>query len=137
MDWEIRRRPYSTDFSYNEFTYKNIDAEVHNLGEIWTTVLWDMYWALANKYGYDPDFKNKTAGNNIAIQLVMDGMKLQPCLPGFIDGRNAILKADTINNAAANACLIWEVFARRGFGFLASKAPVIQSVMKQKIICLH
>ncbi|MBK6861844.1 MAG: T9SS-dependent M36 family metallopeptidase [Saprospiraceae bacterium] len=117
----IRRRPYSTDFSYNEFTYKNIDAESHNLGEVWTTVLWDMYWALANKYGYDPDFKNKTAGNNIAIQLVMDGMKLQPCLPGFIDGRNAILKADTINNAAANACLLWEVFARRGFGFFSKQ----------------
>lgn len=117
----IRRRPYTTDMSVNEFTYKNIDAESHNLGEVWTTVLWDLYWKLADKYGYDPDFKKKTSGNNICIQLVIDGMKLQPCSPGFLDGRNAILKADSINNGAANSCLIWEVFARRGMGFFAKQ----------------
>lgn len=117
----IRRRLYTTDMAINEFTYKNVDPEVHNLGEVWTTVLWDLYWALADKYGYDPDWRNKTAGNNIAIQLVFDGMKLQPCSPGFIDGRNAILKADTINNAGKNACLIWDVFARRGMGFFAKQ----------------
>lgn len=117
----IRRRPYTTDMNVNEFTYKNIDAESHNLGEVWTTVLWDLYWKLADKYGYDPDFKKKTSGNNICIQLVIDGMKLQPCSPGFLDGRNAILKADSINNGAANSCLIWEVFARRGMGFFAKQ----------------
>ena len=117
----IRRKPYSTDMSVNNFTYKNIDAEVHNLGEIWTLALWDLYWALADKYGYDPDFKNKNAGNNICIQLVMDGMKLQPCFPGFIDGRNAILKADEVNNGGVNQCLIWDVFARRGFGYTAKQ----------------
>lgn len=117
----IRRKPYSTDLNVNNFTYKNIDAEVHNLGEIWTLVLWDLYWALADKYGYDPDFKNKNAGNNICIQLVMDGMKLQPCIPGFIDGRNAILKADEVNNGGVNQCLIWDVFARRGFGYSANQ----------------
>ena len=117
----IRRRPYTTDRQVNEFTYKNIDPEVHNLGEVWTTVLWDLYWALSDKYGYDPNFKNKTAGNNICIQLVMDAMKLQPCSPGFIDGRNAIIKADEINNQGQNKCLIWDVFAKRGFGSLASQ----------------
>ncbi len=117
----IRRRPYTTDMSFNEFTYKDMTAEVHDLGEIWTTVIWDLYWALADEYGYDPDFTNKAAGNNIAIQLVFDGMKLQPCSPGMIDGRNAILKADTINNKGANACLIWNVFARRGMGYFAKQ----------------
>jgi extracellular elastinolytic metalloproteinase len=117
----IRRRQYTTDMSVNEFTYKNIINQVHALGEVWATVTWDLYWALADKYGYDPDFTNKTAGNNIAIQLVMDGMKLQPCSPGFIDGRNAILKADSINNQAKNSCLIWEVFARRGMGYFANQ----------------
>ena len=117
----IRRRRYSTDMNINEFTYKNIEAETHDLGEVWAAVLWDMYWALSDKYGFDSDFKNKTAGNNIAIQLVMDGMKYQPCGPGFLDGRNAILKADSINNQYKNYCLIWEVFARRGMGFFASQ----------------
>ncbi len=117
----IRRRPYSTDMSVNEFTYKNINPEVHDLGEVWTTVLWDLYWALSDKYGYDPTFSNKNAGNNICIQLVFDGMKIQPCRPGFLDGRDAILKADSINNKAANACLIWNVFARRGMGYFAKQ----------------
>ncbi len=117
----VRRKLYTTDMKINNFTYKDIDTEVHNLGEVWTLVLWDLYWAFANKYGYDPDYKNKSAGNNIALQLVMDGMKLQPCRPGFIDGRNAILKADSIKYGGANSCLIWEVFARRGMGVLASQ----------------
>lgn len=117
----IRRRPYSTDLTVNEFTYKNINTEVHDLGEVWSAMLWDLYWAFSDKYGFDPSFSNKTAGNNICIQLVMDGMKLQPCSPGFVDGRNAILKADEINNQGKNKCLIWDVFAKRGLGATASQ----------------
>ena len=37
-----------------------------------------------------------TGGNNIALQLVMQGMKLQPCPPGFLDARDAILGADDV-----------------------------------------
>ena len=58
-------------------------------------MLWEMYWNLVDRYGYNADMYapwNK-GGNNLAIQLVTDGMKLQPCLPGFVDGRNAILQA--------------------------------------------
>ena len=123
----IRRKPYTTDKTVNNFTYKNIGTETHDIGEVWALVLWDLYWAFAEKYGYDPSFKNKTAGNNICIQLVMDGMKLQPCSPGFIDGRNAILKADEINNKGVNKCLIWQVFADRGMGFGASQGNADQA----------
>jgi len=52
---------------------------------------------------------------------VIDGMKLQACDPGFIDGRDAILAADIINNNGVNQCLIWEVFARRGLGWSAEQ----------------
>ncbi|MCC6816355.1 MAG: M36 family metallopeptidase [Saprospiraceae bacterium] len=117
----IRRRPYSTDLNVNEFTYKDLTSSTHDVGEVWAAMLWDLYWALSDKYGYDPDFNNKNAGNNIAIQLVMDGMKLQPCSPGFVDGRDAILKADQLNNNGVNQCLIWDVFARRGVGFKAKQ----------------
>lgn len=117
----IRRRPYTTNIAVNEFTYHDIDDEEHNLGEVWAAMLWDLYWAMADKYGFDPTFSNKNAGNNRCIQLVMDGMKLQPCSPGFVDGRNAILKADTLLYNGENACLIWSVFARRGLGFGAKQ----------------
>jgi hypothetical protein len=55
------------------------------------------------------------------MQLVIDGMKLQGCSPGFIDGRDAILQADVLANDGANQCLIWEVFAKRGLGWSASQ----------------
>ena len=53
------------------------------------------------------------------MQLVIDGMKLQPCSPGFVDVRDAILLADEINNGGANKCIIWKAFAKRGLGFSA------------------
>ncbi|MDQ3141357.1 MAG: M36 family metallopeptidase, partial [Bacteroidota bacterium] len=122
----IRRRPYTRDFTVNEFTYKNITVGEHDRGHIWASVNWDLYWNMADKYGYDPNFSIKTSGNNKAIQLIMDGMKLQPCRPGFIDGRNAILKADSVNNAAENSCLIWDTYARRGMGYKASQGTSAQ-----------
>jgi PKD repeat protein len=57
----------------------------------------------------------------MTMQLVIDGLKLQPCSPGFVDGRDAILRADSILYGGANRCLIWEVFARRGLGYSADQ----------------
>jgi uncharacterized repeat protein (TIGR01451 family) len=117
----IRTFPYTTDMTVNPHTYDNILLEglPHGVGSVWCAMLWDLYWAFSDTYGWDPDVYGGTGGNNIAIQLVMDGMKMQPCRPGFIDARNAILLADTINNGGANSCLIWSVFARRGLGYNA------------------
>lgn len=122
----IRNAPYSTDFAVNNFTYDatNNTAQVsqpHGVGFVWCTMLWDMTWALIDQYGFDPNVYSGTGGNNIAMQLVIDGLKLQPCNPGFVDGRDAILQADQINNNGANQCLIWEAFANRGCGFSASQ----------------
>ncbi len=119
----IRTYPYTTDIAVNPHTYNSIKTAVvpHGLGSVWCEMLWEMTWALIDVYGLDPDIYNGTGGNNIALQLVMDGMKLQPCSPGFVDGRNAILKADTLNNGAANSCLIWKAFAKRGLGLSASQ----------------
>ncbi|MBV6652767.1 MAG: M36 family metallopeptidase, partial [Mameliella sp.] len=115
----IRRQRYSTDMSINNQTYDDIKGTTapHPLGEIWTAVTWDLYWAFVEEYGWDPDLINGTGGNNMAIQLVMDGMKLQSCSPGFFDGREAIFMADELNYDGVHECLIWEVFARRGLGY--------------------
>ncbi|HUR32072.1 MAG TPA: M36 family metallopeptidase [Saprospiraceae bacterium] len=118
----LRSFPYSTDLSINPHTYDDIlfESVPHGVGSVWTAMLWDLYWAFSDAYGWDPDVYNGTGGNNIAMQLVMDGLKLQPCYPlGFIEARNAILQADQINNNGVNECLIWEVFARRGLGWNA------------------
>jgi uncharacterized repeat protein (TIGR01451 family) len=118
----IRRQRYSTDMSINDQTYIDIAGQgVHATGEIWATVTWDLYWAMVELYGWDEDPIDGTGGNNMAIQLVMDGMKLQACNPGFMDGRDAILAADELNYDGMHECLIWDVFARRGIGFFSDQ----------------
>jgi len=113
----IRRFPYSTDLSVNPLSYSDIQTQgVHGTGEVWVLAVWDVYWAMVDKYGYDADWSNRESGNFKAIQLVVDGMKFQPCTPGFIDARNALIGADLVNNGGENECLIWDSFAKRGLG---------------------
>ena len=115
----IRNFPYSTDMNINPHTFDNIKGTTapHPLGEVWTAVLWDMYWAFVELYGWDADWSNTESGNFKAIQLVMDGMKFQQCSPGFIEGRDAILAADDINYNGDHWCMLWEIFANRGMGW--------------------
>ncbi|GGG31721.1 peptidase M36 [Dokdonia pacifica] len=128
----IRPRPYSTDFAVNDLTYGDVSDAAnisvpHGVGTIWSTILWDMTWAFIDEYGFDDDFYNGTGGNNIALQLVIDGMKLQSCSPGFVDGRDGILAAVEINTIIPEdekdfaTCTIWNVFATRGVGFSAEQ----------------
>lgn len=116
----IRNFPYSTDMSINPITYASTNnaqfSRPHGVGSVWATMLWDLTWRFIDDYGFDPDVYNGTGGNNIVMQLVMDGLKLQPCSPGFVDGRDAILLADSISNNGVNRDRIWEVFAARGLG---------------------
>lgn len=120
----IRPARYSTSFAVNDYTYANTNSGIsqpHGIGFVWCTMLWEMTWELINVYGFDPDIYNGTGGNNIAMQLVIDGLKLTPCNPGFVDGRDAILLADQINNGGANQDYIWAAFARRGLGASADQ----------------
>jgi len=121
----IRSQKYCTDFAINNKVYATtIPSEIHDLGEIWCATLWDMTWNIIQQTGsINPNIYNSTstAGNSIALRLVMEGMKLQPCSPGFIDGRNAILKADSILYGGAYNCSIREAFRRRGMGLYASQ----------------
>ncbi len=126
----IRPRPYSTNFGVNDLTYADVAdgasiSQPHGIGTVWATMLWDMTWAFIDQYGFDADLYNGTGGNNIALQLVVDGLKLQPCSPGFLDGRDAILAAVEINTLIPEdekdfaTCTIWNAFAARGAGFSA------------------
>ena len=119
----LRRYPYNTDIKVNPLTYDRLiyDSEIHNVGEVWTAVLWDLYWAMVDVYGWDANLRNTQSGNGKTMQLVIDGMKLQPCNPGFLESRDAILAADISNYNGQNQCLIWDVFARRGMGFNADQ----------------
>ena len=127
----IRPYPYTTDKSVNPQTYgdlaKGTLSVPHGVGSVWATTLWDMYWALVGgvaernlpALGFRSNLYDMTeplAGNQIALRLVMDGLKLQPCNPSFVEARDAILEADRVNFGGAHACYIWWAFARRGLG---------------------
>ncbi|MFK8010290.1 MAG: M36 family metallopeptidase [Saprospiraceae bacterium] len=117
----IREFQYSRDMLLNPHVYTNINtgSVPHGVGSVWAVMIWDLYWNMIDVYGFDDDIYNGSGGNNITIQLVMDGLKLQTCSPTFLDSRDAILAADIANNDGANQCLIWETFARRGLGVSA------------------
>ena len=89
----------------NDYTYADTNNNVtqpHGIGFVWATMLWEMTWDIIEAQGGAiGDIYTGTEGNNIALQLVMDGMKLQPCSPGFVDGRDAILEADMLTNGGA------------------------------------
>jgi len=119
----IRTYPYTADLTINPHTYNDIGGEAipHGVGSVWCAMLWEMTWDLIGVYGFDPDLHYGTGGNNIAMALVTEGLKLQPCNPGFVDGRDAILAADQALYNGANQCLIETAFARRGLGDNASQ----------------
>ena len=121
----IRQYRYTTNMAVNPMTYANLPTVIvpHGVGTIWCTALWDMTWFIIQEAGINPNFFNPTGlgGNSIALKLVIEGLRLQPCSPGFIDGRNAILKADTLFFGAQYSCAILKAFARRGMGLGASQ----------------
>lgn len=128
----IRDYQYSTDRAVNPMTYvftnnfQSFDVNgvestsVHGVGSVWATMLWDLTWAYINKYGYDDNKYTGNGGNNKLMRIVLDGIKLQPCSPTFVDARNAIIAADQAITGGKDFCMIWEVFAARGLGLNAS-----------------
>lgn len=129
----IRPAKYSPDFSINDFTYGDTNGmeytnatgaivpNVHSIGFVWASMLWDLHWKYAEKYGYSSDvMANNTSGSARVLQLVVDALKLTPSNPGFIQGRDAILAAEAATTGKADRCMIWEVFAKRGLGANAS-----------------
>lgn len=129
----IRPAKYSPDWAINGYTYGDTNGmeytnangtlvpDVHAIGFVWNTILWDLNWKYAEKYGFNSDITaDPNAGPARLFQTVVNGLKLQPCYPTFIDGRNAILSADQAATNGENKCMIWGAFAKRGVGVNAS-----------------
>lgn len=129
----IRPAKYSPDFTVNNYTYNNTNGmeytntsgqlvtDVHSIGFVWATMLWDLHWQYVAKYGYASDVtSNTTNGSSRVLQLVTDALKLQVCNPSFVEGRNAILAAELNTTGGADRCMIWRTFAKRGLGLNAS-----------------
>ncbi|KAL1925838.1 uncharacterized protein VTP21DRAFT_721 [Calcarisporiella thermophila] len=130
----IRRYPYSTSLKTNPETYGIMNnnssySGVHPKGAVWANMLYEVYWNIVDKHGYNPKwFPPKTTdpnalrtyitskGNTLSLQIVLDGLKLQPCQPTFTQARDAILQAEKVLTGGKFACDIWRGFAKRGLG---------------------
>lgn len=130
----IRPYPYSTSLITNPHKYSSIKgfgySGVHAKGAVWASILFDVYWSFVDAHGFDADWTSITkkrksnlalSGNQIIVQLVVDGLKLQPCNPTFVDARDAIVMADEVAFNGEHACLLWKSFAKRGLGVGAKK----------------
>lgn len=91
--------------------------QVHNLGEIWSSALWEVRAKFVARLGW-------AVGNRKTLQLVTDGMKLAPLGPTFLTERDAIIAASQGSSLAPEAGVdvvdVWQGFATRGIGYSAS-----------------
>ncbi len=116
----VRHFAYTTDMGSNPLTYSDIDTsssrffgdptEVHNVGEVWCSALWEVRANFIKRYGY-------AQGKALVERLVTDGMKFTANNPSFVDARDGILVADQVRTGGQNQCLIWQGFAKRGIGY--------------------
>ncbi|KAH6576921.1 hypothetical protein BASA60_004323 [Batrachochytrium salamandrivorans] len=68
---------------------------VHAIGEVWASMLWEVYWNLVAKHGFSANLH---------------------ATPPFLSARNAIITADVNHYGGANKCEIYKAFAKRGLG---------------------
>ncbi|KAG0265214.1 Fungalysin/Thermolysin Extracellular metalloproteinase 5 [Mortierella polycephala] len=119
----IRRFPYSTSLKTNPETFKTMDDRaywgVHAKGAVWAQMLFEVYQNLHRRLPFTDDWYTDdkiSYANTLALQLVIDGMKLQPCMPSFTKARDAILQAEQLLTEGKYRCDIWRGFAKRGLG---------------------
>jgi len=79
--------------------------EVHTDGEIWAAVLWTLRTELADAW--------------LAQRLVVEALRYTPTDPTMLDGRDAILLADSVKFQGIHLARIWQAFAQRGMGWSA------------------
>ncbi|KAJ1341858.1 hypothetical protein BSLG_010693 [Batrachochytrium salamandrivorans] len=120
----IRTYPYTTSMWYNPLKYSDLHTlgDSHDIGEVWATMLWEVYWNLVTKHGFATNLHdaNQSAGNIVALKIIMGGLTLQPCNPTFLGARDAILSADDFHYQGAHKCEIYKGFAKRGLGLGAT-----------------
>jgi len=141
----IRPRKYSVDMGVNEYTLAGSTnggfgignaPEItipHGVGFIWCTMLWEMTQQFVDEYGFNDDkyynppttgnqttdiatLTSNSAGNNLALKLIQEGIAMQSPSPSFINMRDGILAADAMLYGGHHSCMIWEAFAKRGLG---------------------
>jgi hypothetical protein len=129
----IRRFPYSTDRTKNALSFRHIgddnplptttpglpggaNSEVHNTGEIWAQMLWDVLNVLADEHGV-------AVARRRMSDYVVAGLLLTPPNASFTEARDAILAAASALDTD-DMTLMAAAFAGRGIGSCAVSPPI-------------
>jgi extracellular elastinolytic metalloproteinase len=132
--FSIRRYPYSADMKKNPLSFKHISSsvvlpsgppinpigggpnnEVHNAGEVWCAMLWEVFVNLVAKHGHATAEKRMLA-------YVIGGLKLTPPRPTYVQARDGIISAVTAM-APTDLPEVKAGFAKRGIGKGAVAPP--------------
>ncbi len=146
--WGIRRYPYTTDQTKNPLTFKHIsdanalpagipsnpayagvpNAEVHNSGEVWASMLWECYTALLRDTGR---LTFAQAQARMKAYMVL-GYSITPVAPTFTEARDSLLVAAYVYDPV-DFRLFHAAFARRGAG-LRAQAPTRGSTTHSGVV---
>lgn len=129
-----RRVTYSADFDKNALTFRHIsngeplpdtapldpnglaNSQVHNTGEVWSTMLWQSYIALHKAHEGQVEFE---AIHRRMTDYIVGGMLMAPSLPTFTEQRDGILLAIAASDTPEDYGIVAAAFAERGAGTCA------------------
>jgi hypothetical protein len=132
----IRRFPYSTDRTKNALSFRHIsdanplptdtpglpggsNSEVHNAGEVWAEMMWEVVNVLADAHGV-------TVARRRMTDYVVGGLLLSPPNANHTETRDAILAAASALDTD-DMILMAAAFAGRGLGSCAVSPPITSS----------
>jgi extracellular elastinolytic metalloproteinase len=101
-----------------DLTYDNLcgvgdyGCQVHDDGLIWSATLWELRESMRAL--------DTTSGLDAFHEILVNGLANTICYPTYIDARDGILQADTDLYSSSHHGIIWNVFANRGMGEVAS-----------------
>ncbi len=126
----VRRFPYTRDFTKNGLTFKHVtnnvalpagpqaavggvNFEVHNAGEVWSSMMFQAYTGLLLNGGHTFDEAKRRMAD-----YVVAGMQMAPTDPTFTEQRDGVLAAAAAADPA-DFVLLATGFAERGAGTCA------------------
>lgn len=158
-DGGIRNYRYSRNQTINQDTYKSLDKGgywgVHAIGEVWAEMLFEVVENFIDKHGWShslfPPAVNATKsaqdefyhthketglviprhGNTLFLQLVLDGMKLQPCRPSFQQMRDAILQVRLCSPSGYQLSLT-RAAGRQGLDWWRERMPDLEGLQQAR-----
>ncbi|HEY0988199.1 MAG TPA: M36 family metallopeptidase, partial [Kofleriaceae bacterium] len=134
-----RRYPYSTDMAKNPLVQQHMandiplpsgppiafgasganNAEIHNTGEVWATMLWECYAGLLrDTLGGTPRLTFQQAQDRMKRYLIAS-LKVLPFFPTITEARDALL-AVAVASDVADYVVFRRAFGKRGSGRFAN-----------------